>query len=187
MCRTISAPAARWRCPTRDVDRAANQPAGGAVRACGPDPGLASARAFVVCQRPSRKAALRDDRSSLRPANTVAGPLRAGQLGGEVSPRSCGTACRADFAQGLSPGDQFLFGLSRERPAHPDRTRRLAARARLRAADLVRAGNRFLCFVFGARRARGRFRGQPRDRPPVAASISTARSPMRCRRWSRPG
>ena len=94
-----------------------------------------------------------------------------GTPGRRVSPGARGTSRRADPAQGLSRGDQFLFGVSRKRPPHPDRARRLSARARLRARHPVRARDRLLRALFGARCPRGRFRGRacreclPRHRP----------------------
>ncbi len=85
-CRTISAPAARSRCRTGDAIVPAVNRLAGAVRACRPDPGLASAGAFVLCRRASRPAALRDGRGGLRRADPVAGSLRAGDAGRGVPP-----------------------------------------------------------------------------------------------------
>ena len=110
-----------------------------------------------------------------------------GTEGAAFHPGLAVSACRTGFAQRLSAGDRFLFGISRKRPAYAYRARRLFARTRLRTSDPMRARDRLLRAVFGARCSRGRFRGPscgrrlPRDRPRWLAC------PARCERWPRPG
>ena len=112
-------------------------------RPCDPDPGLAPARTRLVRQLASWQAPFRLDRSVVRPADLVAGPLRAGDTRGRVSPRSRRPACRARAEKGLQKCDQLLLGVPRKRPSHADRTRKLSEGARVRAHHAC-AGSRLI-------------------------------------------
>ena len=75
--------------PTWRRGRNADQPSGEPVRARDPHPGLASARAFVVCLQPSRPPGIRNDLRRLWSAGAVAGPLHSRNRGSRVPAAIC--------------------------------------------------------------------------------------------------
>ena len=117
-------PRRRARGAGRRRGHAGDQPPRAPFRACRHHAGLAPAGAYVLRERPSRPKALRDDRGGLRPADLVAGSLRAEHIGRGVPSGARRPACRIGDPQGLSPRDsipirRFARTTGKRRPGLP--------------------------------------------------------------------